>query len=361
MRILFLTDCPCSTASSRVRVGQFLPLFRASGIACAALSYLLPEDPRHRPPRGKARAAFSQVHKVLTLLRAAWLAPHCDLIFVHRVVPPIAFQRLLRSRCRRLAFDFDDAIFTVPTGTHVLPAAQERHVHKLEHILSISSPVIAGNTYLGQYAQRFSARVAVIPSAVDPHEYRPLAHPRDYDRLVVGWCGTGEQHLPHLLLLREVLDEVAREHRLLFRIIGAMGSSRFQEAFGGPRNHALEIVDWVDPQQLPGALGRFDVGVMPLLDDAWTRGKCAYKALLYMACGVPAICSPVGVNREIIQDGVNGLLAADAQEWARKMGLLLASAERRRELGARGRQTVVEGYSLQGCYARLREALLEAA
>jgi glycosyltransferase involved in cell wall biosynthesis len=139
-------------------------------------------------------------------------------------------------------------------------------------------------------------------------------------------------------------------------LIGVLGSHRFEELFRSA-NYPVEYVDWVDYEKLPEQLAEFDIGVMPLLDDAWARGKCGYKALLYMSCGIPTVCSPVGVNREIIEDGVNGFLAESTEDWANKLGRLVDDAELRRRFAEKGRKTVVEEFSVRAVFPEFLSAL----
>jgi glycosyltransferase involved in cell wall biosynthesis len=359
MRILFFTNLPTSLASSRIRVGQYLPLFDRAGTAYTAMHYAPSTRFLTSTATGGLRRLREQAHKLAALFRVLAAAPNYDIVFLQKTVPPIIFQRLVRQRNCNIVFDFDDAVFTLPADSRVPPSVHARHRRKLEHILGISSCTIVGNSYLAEYARRFNANVFVVPSAVDCSRFRPLGRTRGQQQFIVGWCGTGEQHLPHISLLMEPLERIGREYPIVFRLIGSMGSRKIQEAFARARHYSVEIVDWVDPQDIAVEIAQFDIGVMPLVDDEWARGKCGYKALEYMACGIPTICSPVGINRDIVRDGENGFLASDSDEWTDKLKRLVEDQALRLTLGKRGRQTVEQGYSLESCFAKLHEVLLK--
>ena len=125
-----------------------------------------------------------------------------------------------------------------------------------------------------------------------------------------------------------------------------MNSMRLRELFAGAP-YEVEFTDWIDPSELPNVIEQFDIGVMPLVDDAWSRGKCGFKALQYMACGVPTVVSPVGINAEIVTDGLNGFAARDEDEWVAKLAKLANDGALRARIGASGRKTVEEHYSLE--------------
>jgi glycosyltransferase involved in cell wall biosynthesis len=356
MRILLFTNLPISLASSRVRVGQYLPLFDSTGIIYTIVHYTTSTKFSTSITTGP-RWLREQVYKLVALLRVLAASPEHDIVFLQKTVPPIIFQRLVRHRNRNIVFDFDDAIFTLPAESHISSSVHARHRRKLEHILSTSFCIIVGNSYLAEYARRFNTRVFVVPSAVDCSQFKPIARAQNKQQIVVGWCGT--DYMPHLSLLPEPLERVGKDYPIIFRLIGAMGSQKIREVFASARHYQVEITDWVEPQCLPAKIAQFDIGVMPLIDDEWTRGKCGYKALLYMSCGVPTICSPVGVNQDIIQDNVNGFLASDPDEWVDKLKRLVENQALRLALGKKGRQTVEQGYSLESCFAKLYEVLFK--
>jgi glycosyltransferase involved in cell wall biosynthesis len=172
---------------------------------------------------------------------------------------------------------------------------------------------------------------------------------------VIGWVGAGDQHLPHLRLLVKPLARLRERYSFVFRIIGVMGSRAIRELFDSKLAGHVEYVDAVAQEHLRSAVQEFDVGVMPLVDDPWSRGKCGYKALLTMACGVPTVASPVGVNRDIIHDKENGFLAGTEEEWFEALMYILAHPAEMQLMGKRGRAAVEERYSQSVCEGQLMQ------
>jgi glycosyltransferase involved in cell wall biosynthesis len=223
---------------------------------------------------------------------------------------------------------------------------------KVATIIRRSRQVTAGNEYLAAYARQFNPAVTTIPTSVDTDRYAPAANRTTPEVPIVGWIGspTTAAYLKHLL---PVLRRVRTQHPFTLRVSGA----------GEPL--AIEGIE-VDnaPWSLDAEVGLFngcDVGVYPLSDDEWSKGKCGFKAIEFMSCGVPVVASAVGVNREIVQDGVNGFLASTEQEWIEKIGRLLVDPQLRRTLGAAGRRTIEERYSVRQAAPRLAATLRGAA
>src|SRR5262245_8526040 len=239
------------------------------------------------------------------------------------VGPPIVESLLAAARVP-LVYDFDDAVFLSNTSDANRWIAALKMPQKTGAIIRRCSQVIAGNEYLAEYARRFNASVHVIPTAIDVDLFVPRAEPRAAGSpLVVGWIGTPTT-ASYLEPLAPVLRAVAAEQAFEFRVAGSTAALSF---------------DGVDMKNVPWSLdtevalfNQCDIGVYPLPDDDWARGKCGFKAIQFMSCGVPVVASPVGVNREIVQDGVNGFLASTPDEWRGELTCLLRYAESPRRL-----------------------------
>jgi glycosyltransferase involved in cell wall biosynthesis len=281
-----------------------------------------------------------------------------DLVLLYREVLPIGpaiVERMLGARRRPpMVFDFDDAIFlpSVSDANRIIAAL--KMPTKVSSIIRSSDRVIAGNAYLADYARRFNADVVTIPTSVDTTRFVPKpagdGAPAAGSRLTVGWIGSPTT-AHYLSLLDGVMTRVAAEKTFVLRVSGADRPVTFSG---------------VEVQNLPWSLDRevelfntCDVGVYPLPDDEWAKGKCGFKAIQFMACGVPVVASAVGVNRELIQDGVNGFLAATPDEWADKLDRLLGDGDLRRRFGEAGRRTVEERYSVTVNGPRFGAALRE--
>jgi len=275
-----------------------------------------------------------------------------DLVYVFReaaLFGPSIFERIVYLLKVPLVFDFDDAIFfryrSPANGWLSLLKAPG----KTRTICKLASHVMAGNNYLAEYALRFNRNVTVVPTTIDTDAYQ-VGAVRETAVPVIGWTGSYST-VQHLDLLRDVLCELARRERFRLRVIG-------------PSNYRLDGVDveavpWRSQTEAQD-LAEADIGVMPLPDDPWSRGKCGCKALQYMGLGIPAVCSPVGINTDLISDGENGFLANGAEEWITRLTLLLRSPQLRRKLGLAGRKTVEERFSATSQVQRVHEVFRSA-
>ena len=281
------------------------------------------------------------------------LAARSDVIVLYREAFPLGgplFEQILAAR-RPLVFDFDDAIWLGDTSEFNAWIRRYKRPDKTADIVACSTITTVGNDYLAAYSSRYSAAVRVLPTTIDVERYRPQPHePRP--RVRIGWSGSPTTSR-YLIELAPVLREVLQRGDVELYVVG---DPRFQlhgtpNVISRPWSRHSEVAD----------VSAFDIGIMPMPDDPWTRGKCGFKALLYMSFGVPAIASPVGVNSSIIQHGRNGLLASSTDEWARALHALIDSAELRRRLGTNGRETVISGYSGQQWAPQFYEILCEAA
>jgi glycosyltransferase involved in cell wall biosynthesis len=194
---------------------------------------------------------------------------------------------------------------------------------------------MVGNPYLAEYARQVNDRVTVIPTTIDTEKYRVLPRTEKTGPPVIGWTGS-HSTVQHLDTLRGALKKLAERESFRLRVIGT-------PAYECPPIE-VEAMAWRADSELED-LSAIDIGVMPLPDDKWSKGKCGLKALQFMALGIPTICSPVGVNTDIIQDNENGFIAGTEDEWVEKLTRLLRSAELRQRLGQAGRATVEQKYS----------------
>jgi glycosyltransferase involved in cell wall biosynthesis len=275
-----------------------------------------------------------------------------DLVYIFReasLLGPAIFERLLHFRHLPFVFDFDDAIFLPYRSPSNGWLSLLKAPGKTGTICRLASQVIVGNNYLAEYARTYNQNVTVIPTTIDTETYRmrPVRNPNPP---VIGWTGSYST-VQHLDLLRSTLSELAKRERFRVRIIG-------------PSDYKLEGVDievvpWRAHTEVQD-LGEVDIGIMPLPDNPWSRGKCGCKALQYMGLGIPAVCSPVGMNTDLIRDGENGFLANSAEEWISKLSLLLRSTELRLRLGRAGRKTVEEGFSAKSQAPRVYEVFRSA-
>jgi glycosyltransferase involved in cell wall biosynthesis len=238
-----------------------------------------------------------------------------------------------------MIFDFDDAIWlpTVSSGNRTL--AWLKNPAKTDELLRMADMVFAGNRYLADYASQFSDCVRIVPTTVDTDVFRPEARiPRRDGVVEIGWTGS-RTTIDHFVYLVPTLVRIREKYgdRVRFKVIG-------DEVFRDDRL-GLRGIPWRRETELDD-LSTMDIGIMPLPDSPWTRGKCGFKGLTYMSLGIPAVLSPVGVNTEIVDDGINGFLADSEDQWVDRLSRLIEQPELRTAVGTRGRATVVARYSV---------------
>ncbi|MFH1071060.1 MAG: glycosyltransferase family 4 protein, partial [Candidatus Glassbacteria bacterium] len=274
----------------------------------------------------------------------------------HRECFPVGpgwFERILTLAGRKYIYDFDDAIYLPNVARPNRLFGRLKCPGKVASIVRRSHLTIAGNRYLAEFARNAGAgRVVVLPTVVDTDRFRPPEKESTAGKLVIGWIGSPTT-IEFLERFREVFDRVAERTgaAVTFRVVGGQ--------LARPLPASVECVPWKLETEVE-ELHRFDVGIMPMPDNEWTRGKCAFKAIEYMAVGIPAVCSPVGINAELIEDGVNGFLADDSGAWTEILVRLAEDPGLRARIGLAGRKTVEERYSLRVALPQLTAAILEA-
>lgn len=348
IRLTAFTKYDRAAASTRQRLLQYVPALKAAGVEVDSRSLLdneyvesLAHGPRY--PRRRIAAAY------LKRLREVAMGPLGDVVWVYaELFPhlPAMFERLLLRRGRPIVYDFDDAFFHAYEANPLLRG-------KLEPLLRSAALCICGNAYLRDYATRFCRQCVIVPTAVDTEVYVPAAAPPRSNPPVIGWIGspsTWSYVRPLLPLLRELVEQ----DRARVRVVGASAAAAADLSL------AVESAEWFEHSEV-AELQRMDIGIMPLPDEPWARGKSGYKLIQYMACGLPVVASPVGINREIVRHGDTGFLAASESEWREALDRLLADGQLRRRLGARGRERAVGEYSLAVHAPRIVELVRAAA
>lgn len=341
-RILALSPVPEGGAGYRLRIAQYAPYLREAGYELTIEPLYDPAtfDIMYQPGHYAAKAA-GLAHGTAARARAVRNASAYAAAWVYREAHPLGpavFERAIARRGVPLVFDFDDAIYLPNSSQPNRLVRRLKRPGKTAEIIGLSDHVIAGSGYLAAYARRYSSAVTVVPTVVDTEVWRPHAPGPDRDRVpVIGWIGTPTT-TPYLLSLAETFAGLARSHSFVLRISGAAQPVRIP----GVR---VENVPWSLDREVE-LFATCDIGVYPLPDDDWARGKCGLKAIQFMACSVPVVASAVGVNPEVIRHGESGFLASDRAEWLSRLSTLLESAQLRQRLGASGRIRVEERYSL---------------
>lgn len=321
--VLFLPVSGPRGASSRYRLYQFLPAIEAAGIRYRI--QLPPEKPGEG--LGRVITAWRDQKTIRTMAAGARVT-----FIQKRLLPEHLVRGLARSG--RLIFDFDDAIFTSPSGTRSAHAGR-RVERRLHSVLSSAEVVLAGNRYLAEYAVSYAHEVVVLPTVVDTDRYPAKQHGNG-DIPVIGWIGHSVNH-PYLAAMQPILQPLAATQKFRLLIV-----SDKDLVLSGVE---VENRRWSEDTEVADILD-MDIGIMPIPDDPWSRGKCGLKALQYMAAGVPVVCAAVGANAEIVRDGTDGYAVTGTEQWRAALAELCASVELRVRLGTAARQRVRDAYSL---------------
>lgn len=312
MKILFLSTRR-TKPSFRFRVEQFLPWFFEGGHQCE-VGFL----------SGR-------------LLGRLWLYQRLsrfDVVYLQKRLLSRAELFLVRQRARKLVYDLDDAVMLTSQGKW-----DPRRQARFRAMAMAADLVICGNSYLADQAREFTRHVEVVPTTVNSEVYHPRLKTKTPGPLTIGWTGSRSTngYLNHVLPAIGGLGE-----RVRFKMLSDTPAGVNWELLGPVPS---EFVPW-SPEVEVRETATFDIGLMPLPDTPWTQGKCGFKALQYMGLGIPAVCSPVGVNAEIITHNQNGLLARSEEEWSGCLGQLVEDAQLRERLGQAGRERVEQHYAV---------------
>jgi glycosyltransferase involved in cell wall biosynthesis len=344
MKLLMLPRYDRMGASSRYRLMQYVPLFERAGHAVEVWPLLDDEYIRALYVTGR-RPVTSLLTGYLRRLERMRRVKDFDAVICEQEAFPYLpdfFELLLRRPASRLFVDYDDAAYVRYEQIAFLKT-------KIAHLMSWADDVVAGNRHLASYAQQFAKRVTIIPSVVDLAKYRVQQNARDASVVCVGWIGTPITAELLKPLLPVFVRLQSRFPRVVFRFIGAGDGLQTREL-------RYETPSWSEESEGP-LLAECDLGIMPLPDTEFARGKCGLKLVQYMACGLPVVASPVGVNGEIVDHEKSGFLASTASEWEEALGYLIANRELRCRMGLAARQRVESEYTLEHGFARWMEVL----
>lgn len=331
MKILFLTQFGESAASSRTRAFQYVPYLAREGHEVRVLP-LIPDAVRawSKTLEGRQRIPYCLVVGLLTILRVAQtvlVARSYDVLIVQKVILPRTLAAILGRVAGKVVYDFDDAIQTL--------LGWKRRM--FPNILRTASLVVVENDQNMRAAAKYCPQVVKIVGPIDTQLYHP-APIRDSDGpLVIGWIGSPDT-AEYLRAVHDVLRDLARTHALVFRTIGS-GPQKIQGV-------QVETFEWSLEDEVE-LLQSFDIGIGPLPDNEWTRGKAGYKLLQYMAVGIPVVASPIGEHGKIVVHGSTGYHATSAAEWRQSLASLMENADLRTMMGHAGRIRAEQAYSFE--------------
>ncbi len=360
MKILFLTFGPPIIASSRTRVYQYLPFFRNDGTDFRIIPAFTGVPYRLRGSLSSGAGAlrrargfllkvniwfwniFNVFFSVFQIARAffASVVFSYDIVFVQKVFLPLPVLKILRFFGKKLVFDFDDAIYT-QKGIF-------RNKTRFDKAIRLYDLVVLENEETANYVRgKGVENILTITGPIDINRYRGR-NPSGGGKVIAGWIGSPSSQ-QYLRMIKDVCARLCKKYpQLYFETIGA-GDLEMEGVRLIRKRWSLEseVEDLKD----------FDIGVMPLPDDEFSRGKGGYKLLQYMSMGIPGCASPVGINAMLVEDGVNGFLAGDEDQWFTKISRLVEDTPLRERMGANGRAAVEKLYSFEAAYPRLKQSL----
>jgi glycosyltransferase involved in cell wall biosynthesis len=352
MKILLLTRFDDMAASSRMRVLQYVPYFEDADIEVEVRPCFNNADLKRRYTRGNH--GFLKVSRRYFQRAAMLLRNNADIVWIEKELfpwMPAWFEQLLLRR-RRYVMDFDDAIFH-NYDEHRFGIVRSVFGKKIDRLMKNAAMIFAGNEYIADRARAAgNNNIRILPTVIDLDRYpiRDRDNPSQDGETVVGWIGS-PYTTKYLQMLQKPLQKLSRNHNLRFRVIGARDIDM--------PGINVEQLQW-EEQRESEMLSECDLGVMPLPDSPWERGKCGYKLIQYMACSKAVIGSPVGVNGQIVSPE-NGFLCTTEEEWHNALLDLIENPEKRVQMGLVGREIVEQRYCLQVTAPVVIENLKELA
>lgn len=353
MKVLILSRYDRQGASSRLRTLQYIPYLKASGLEVETASLF---DAAYLGDLYGGRRSMGRIAaQYLARLRKLRTTARPDVIWLEKeALPwlPWALERVSLPKGVPIVADYDDAIFH-RYDTHRFGIVRALLGRKIDKVMAASVLVTAGNPYLAERAQCAGAQnVRIVPTVLDTSSYQPAVAGPPREHTAIGWIGTPETWAVFAHAYTPFLTGLCRETDSIVLAVGA--DEKLCE------EPEIMFLPWSEDTEVE-LIQRMDIGIMPLSDTPWARGKCGYKLIQYMACGLPVVASPVGVNRDIVEHGVNGFLASTNAEWRQALETLIADPDLRQRMGRAGRARVESQYSLQFHGPRVANLLRDAA
>ena len=326
-------------ASSRLRTFQYQPFWEGAGFSATYAPFF---NERYLQELYK-EGAVSKLNVLGCYLKRFWVllaVLRYDLVWIEKELFPYLpawAEWALAKLGKGYVVDYDDAVF------HRYDQSSNAVIRKflktkIDRVMAYSDLVWAGNSYLGERAKASGAKkVVILPTVIDPKRYIIKDYTVSHSPVAIGWIGSPTT-LKYLNEIRPVLERLSQEFDVVIHVVGGNRNWKFEGN--------LKLIQWTEEGEV-AAIRKMDIGVMPLPDDPWERGKCAYKLIQYMACGLPVVASPVGMNVDVVKDGENGFLAKTQEEWYGYLKMLVLDGDLRRKMGEKGFELVLEKYTLE--------------
>jgi glycosyltransferase involved in cell wall biosynthesis len=332
---------PNRSPSQRYRFEQYWDALKKAGHTYH-LAYLINEKDDHYfyNSGNIIRKSYIFLKSYFKRWQHTLLARDFDVVFIQReafMTGTTFFERRFKKTGKPIIFDFDDAIWHMDVSEGNKRLSWLKRPGKTAEIIAMSDQVVAGNFYLADYAKHHHDVVTVIPTTIDTNHHTPKPELRNSGVINIGWSGSTTT-IKHFKSIESDLLKLKAQYKDQIRF-SVYGSEQYtNEALG------IQGMKWTARSEVD-VINTFDIGIMPLPDDEWSKGKCGLKGLSYMACGVPTIMSKVGVNSNIISHKTNGLLVHPHESWIEMLSYLIENPEERLRIGKAGRETVEQHYS----------------
>lgn len=341
-RILFIAPYPRAQApSQRFRFEQYIPALKDAGYEVDVRPFLSEKDWAPLYKQGSfARKGWSMVRSFMKRWGLLTKVRRYDYVFIHReaaMIGPPVFEFIIAKVLRKkYIYDFDDAIWLPNYSQSNAKFHRLKAYGKVKKIIRWADTVVVGNSFLAEYAKQYNDNVQIIPTTIDLDNVHNKVTGHQEDVIRIGWTGshTTMEYLPQLV---PTLKELEKSYPIKFRVIS---------------NHppeidldCLEYVEWNKTTEIED-LAAIHIGVMPLKDSVWAKGKCGFKGLQYMSLQIPSVMSAVGVNTEIIEHGINGFLCNSDDDWHEILLALIQDIELRKTIGLAGHHTVKDRFSV---------------
>lgn len=343
MKILFLAPYPAyESPSQRYRFEHYLGYLTEEGIGYDYIPFL----------SNRGWKIFFSKGNVLRKVMAVgggflrrWLLMFrirkYDFVYIHREAaptgPPVFEWIIAKLYRKKIIYDYDDAIWVPVASEHNKIARYIKWFSKVKTICKMAYKVSAGNAFLADFANPWCRRVLVVPTVVDTEQSHNRLQVQDAEQTVIGWTGTFST-LKYLDQLVPVLQRLQEKYAFTFLVIANKDPQLPLKRY--------RYMNWNKDTEISDLL-QMHIGVMPLYDGEIEKGKCGFKAIQYMALGIPPVVSPVGVNAQIVENGINGFVAATGKEWEESLEKLLKDPALRKEMGARSRLKIEQSYSVK--------------
>lgn len=344
IKILFLVPYPVKRApSQRFRVELFIPYLNENNIRYTIAPFMSEATWNVLYNKGSIlQKSWGIIKGYLSRIKSVLIDVHgYDYVFVHREAAPLGppvFEWIISKLWRKkMIYDFDDAIWIPNTGNENKLVALLKANWKVKKICSWAHKVAGGNNYLCDFARQYNKNVILLPTCVDMERMHKGHKEHKTGTVTIGWTGS-HSTLSYLDPLVDVLAALEKEYNTHFLVIANRDPKLNLKNY--------EFIPWNEAREIQDLL-KIDIGIMPLLPDKWSEGKCGFKLIQYLSLGIPAVASPVGVNKTIIEEGNNGYLCNTPEQWKSKLKVLIEDTQLRKQMGANGQQKIAAEYSVQ--------------